>query len=306
MPKPRPLPPPFAAGPFATADARAIGISTGRLRASDLRSPLRGVRVPSSAGDSLLDGLTAYRAHMAEDEYFSHVTAARLYGIPLPRDLADSPAVHVSVAAPSHPPQVRGVVGHRLFVPIAPRIHRGLSVVAPGRTWTQLAATLRHGDLIVAGDYLVRRKRPLCTLAELAGAVASMGRARGVRAARLALAEIREGTDSPMETRLRLLIVWAGLPEPVIGHTVRNREGDFVATPDLCYVRERIAIEYEGSIHQSDARVFAEDIERRELLEEAGWLVIRVIKGHVFGNPHWLAERVRRALRERADLPPAR
>jgi len=109
-----------------------------------------------------------------------------------------------------------------------------------------------------------------------------------------------------METRLRLLLIVAGLPEPVIGNIVRNRDGDFVATPDLCYLRERIAIEYEGSIHQTDARVFAEDIERRELLEDAGWLVIRVIKGHIFDNPHWLAERVRRALRERAHLAPPR
>ena len=109
-----------------------------------------------------------------------------------------------------------------------------------------------------------------------------------------------------METRLRLLLIAAGLPEPIIGHTVKNTDGDFIATPDLCYLTERIAIEYEGSLHQTDAHVFAEDIERRELLEDAGWLVIRVIKGHIFDNPHWLAERVRRALCERADLAPIR
>ena len=36
-----------------------------------------------------------------------------------------------------------------------------------------------------------------------------------------------------METRLRMLLVAAGLREPIIGHTVKNRDGDFVATPDL-------------------------------------------------------------------------
>ena len=267
---------------------------------------MRGVRVPQPAEVSLFARLSSYRVHMVKGEYFSHVTAARLYEIPLPRAQETAPELHVSVHAPDFPPRVRGVIGHRLFVPIAPRFRRDFPVVSPARTWTQLAAVLDHDDLVAAGDHLVRRKKPWCTMAELASAVESMGPARGARAARRAIVDIRPGTDSPMETRLRLLLIAAGLPEPVIGNIVRNRDGDFVATPDLCYLRERIAIEYEGSIHQTDARVFAEDIERRELLEDAGWLVIRVIKGHIFDNPHWLAERVRRALRERAHLAPPR
>lgn len=243
---------------------------------------------------------------MAANEYFSHLTAASLYEIPLPSVLELRTEVHVTVQAPAFPPRVRGVSGHRLFVPIITGTRHGFAVISPAQTWTQLAAILNRDDVVVAGDHLVRRKRPWCTIAELEAAVASMGSARGARVARQALQDIRIGTDSPMETRLRLLLVAAGLPEPVIGHTVTDRNGDFVATPDLCYLQERIAIEYEGAIHQTDARVYAEDIERRELLEDAGWLVIRVIKGHVFTNPGWLVERVRRALRERANLAPVR
>ena len=304
MTPPRPLPDPFASAPFASTEARAAGISESRLRASDLFAPMRGVRVPQPAEDSLGARLLSYRVHMVLGEYFSHLTAARLYEIPLPRMQENTPSLHVSVHAPDFPPRVRGVIGHRLFVPITPRIRKGFPVISPARTWTQLAAILAYEDLVVAGDHLVRRKRPLCSLVELSAAVVSLGPARGARAARRAIVDIRPGTDSPMETRLRMLLVAAGLPEPIIGYTVKNRDGDFIATPDLCYVAERIAIEYEGSIHQTDAHVFAEDIERRELLEDAGWLVIRVIKGHIFDNPHWLAERVRRALRDRADLAP--
>jgi very-short-patch-repair endonuclease len=102
-----------------------------------------------------------------------------------------------------------------------------------------------------------------------------------------------------METRLRLLLIDAGLPEPVIGNTIFDWTGAFVGTPDLAYVAERIAIEYEGDGHRSDPAVFAEDIERRERMQEAGWYVIRVIKDHVFRKQAWLVDRVRRQLRER-------
>ncbi|MHC5797394.1 hypothetical protein ACVXZ4_14675 [Lacisediminihabitans sp. FW035] len=243
---------------------------------------------------------------MADDEFFSHITAAKLYGIPLPRHLEELPVLHVSVHEPAFPPRVRGVIGHRLSVPIAPRLHGSFRTVSPARTFTQLAAVLAHDDLVVAGDFLVRRKSPLCTMEELRAAVSSMGPARGARAARQALPEVRSGTDSPMETRTRLLIVRAMLPEPVIGYTVRDENADFIGTPDLAYVKERIAIEYQGSDHWTDPAVFADDIERRILFERAGWFVILVIADHVFRNPHWTAERIRVALRERADLSPLR
>jgi hypothetical protein len=304
MPKPAPLPVGFDGSHFATVDAIAAGITPARLRASDLTAPFRGVRTADSLEISLRSRLLAYRVHMADDEVFSHITAAQLYGVPLPSELERMSTIHVSVQFPSHPPQVRGVSGHRLWVPIAPRTKDGFRMISPARTFTQLAALLAHDDLVVAGDYLVRRRNPLCSMVELAAAVASMGAARGALAARLALPEIRSGTDSPMETRSRLLIVRAGLPEPVIHYEVHDQNGDFVGTPDLAYVKERIAIEYQGSEHWTDPRVFAEDVERRILFERAGWFVILILKNHIYTNPHWTAERIREALRDRANLQP--
>ena len=217
MPKRAPLPKKFTGVPFSAADARAVGFSASRLRASDLRAPIRGIREPLACEDSLEARIIRYAVHMADDEFFSHVTAAKLYGIPLPRQLEDLPTIQVSVHEPAFPPRLRGVVGHRLSVPIAPRTRKGIRMVSPSRTFTQLAAVLSHDDLVIAGDFPVGRKNPLCTLEELAAAVKSMGPARGVLAARIALPEVRQGTDSPMETRTRLMIACATLTEPVIG-----------------------------------------------------------------------------------------
>jgi very-short-patch-repair endonuclease len=103
-----------------------------------------------------------------------------------------------------------------------------------------------------------------------------------------------------METKLRLALVGSGLREPVIGHTITTPDGAFIGTPDLAYIPERIAIEYEGDGHRTDRRVFQGDIERRELMQEQDWYVIRVVSSHLYPNPAWLTNRVRQQLALRA------
>jgi hypothetical protein len=53
-----------------------------------------------------------------------------------------------------------------------------------------------------------------------------------------------------MESRLRLILVFGGLPRPVSQFVVRDRTGMFVARVDLVYPEQRLAIEYEGDHHR--------------------------------------------------------
>ncbi len=297
-----PLPESLRSEPFGFQDARELGVSAGRLRALDLESPFRGVRVHGLDWDNIEQVCRAYAVCLAPGQLLSHVTAARLYGIPLPLRLEQRRSI--DIWASEIQPRGRGIIGHR-SAPTPHLVLNGLPVTAPARVWVQLAPLLDRTSLVVAGDCLVRRKRPLSSLRELNDAVVTSAGVRGIRSLRSALADVRAGTDSPMETRLRLLLVGAGLPEPVIGNTILDRTGAFVGTPDLAYVRERIAIEYEGDVHRSDPRVFADDIERRERMQEADWYVIRVVKDHVYRTQASLIDRVRRQLRDRATRPPA-
>ena len=174
---------------------------------------------------------------------------------------------------------------------------RGLPVLPVEQVWIQLAAILTLDDLIVAGDFLTRRKSPLSSLAKLGEAVANAGTFPGVSRARSALVEIRPGTDSPMESKLRLLIVRAGLPEPVIGHTVYF-EGAFIGTPDLAYIRERIALDYDGKVHRATERAYLDDVERRNLFADAHWRYITVTKDNI-RVPRSLLARLERLLADR-------
>jgi hypothetical protein len=286
MRRPSPLPTELAGTPFTVAEAAAAGVGRQRLRASDLHAPFHGVR-SSSPLATPLDLARAYAARMPEQQFFSHVTAAQLWDFPMPRALERRMQLDVSVVAPSHPPQMQGVSSHRLSSGRWVVERGGLRVVTPAIAWAQLAGTLSVTDLIVAGDHLVRRKRPHSTMEQLR-AVASR------QILREALRSIRPCTDSPQETRLRLLLVAGGLPEPVVGYTVTTDAG-FVATPDLAYVDVKVAIEYLGSDHWTNPRVFADDIQRRELLQAAGWRVIEVIAADLTHASAALLARVVRA-----------
>ena len=75
------------------------------------------------------------------------------------------------------------------------------------------ARCLELVDLVVLGDGLVRQGH-ITAPALLKAARQHEG--PGAALARLAAGYVRPGVDSPMETRVRMLFVLAGFPEPVV------------------------------------------------------------------------------------------
>ncbi|MCU1527057.1 MAG: hypothetical protein JWP75_820 [Frondihabitans sp.] len=108
---------------------------------------------------------------------------------------------------------------------------------------------------------------------------------------REALELIRPKSRSPAETRLRLLIVHSGLPEPVLNYDATSASGEVLGCVDLAYPSRRIAIEYEGEHHFRDRAQDEKDIERRERFADAGWRTIRVTSEHML-HPNILVARV--------------
>lgn len=258
---------------FRVADARHAGASESRLRASDLDRSTHGVRVRMDVcpDDPLLRRCVGVAAALRAPFAFSHTTAALLFGLPLPRRHTAEGPLHIAVTG-THPRRAH-ILTHRVRT-LDLRAQRGLPVTSVERTWVDLARVLTEDELVVVGDHLVRRKAPQSTVAALSAAVESAVGRRGTVRARAALARVRPNTESPAETRLRLLIVDAGLPEPIVGHAVAH-EGYWVGTPDLAYPQHRIAIEYQGAVHREQAR-FEEDVFRLERFHDAAWSVLQV------------------------------
>ena len=144
--------------------------------------------------------------------------------------------------------------------------------------------------LVVAGDSLARKKR--ITIEGLILACDAY-RGRGARCARRAARLVRKGVDSPMESRLRLLLVLAGLPEPVVNVIIRSPDGHWSMRYDLCFRELKLIIEYDGRQHAESAAQWARDIERRELIDKLHYRLLLVTATGIYAHPLTTLDRVR-------------
>ena len=325
MPRPRELPAALGDA-FHIAEAVALGVSLERMRRADLVRPFSGIRLrggdPSEAIDSTDDftrqrrerqaAAIAYAPRLRAGQFFSHETAAALWGAPLPlvRD-SDGAAVggrlpvHVSVFGAAPLPRLDGVVGHRARVQTSSiRMRDGMAVSSPATVWASLG-TLRLYDLVAVGDHLCRKWREgigrpdvgraaIATREQLAASIRA-GRRVGAPRLRVALELVREDSWSARESRMRCILHDFGLPEPELNIDVFDDDGTFLGCLDLAYPRERVGVEYHGLMH-SDR--YAKDVERMARLRAAGWTLIEVTAA-LLRDESALVRRVRAALRSR-------
>ncbi|MFO7691158.1 MAG: hypothetical protein R6W83_11515 [Cryobacterium sp.] len=296
MHKRTPLPRDFEHGAFAVTQASAAGLSGKRQRSSDLEHPFWGVCAPVGSCETLRDRCRAFQQRMPPNAFFSHVTAALIYGMPLPWHLETDPRIHVTVLAPDRAVRVQGVVGHAVQECAGVRSVAGLPVLEPVATWIQLAGMLQLPDLVAAGDHLLREEFGLATHADIIARVARQTGSRGCRQLRDAAALIRPRSESRQETLLRLYLLDCGFPEPDTNLTIALPPGRPRARGDLVYLRYRVLVEYDGEQHRLDDAQFNRDAERLHDLRAAGWLVITVRKG---STPEWVRAAVAEALRSR-------
>ena len=92
-----------------------------------------------------------------------------------------------------------------------------------------------------------------------------------------------------METRLRLLLVLAGLPRPQVQVPLH----EVFARADLYYPESRLVIEYDGATHRES---LAADNRRQNRLIEAGYRVLRFTAADVFGEALAVVAIVRQAI----------
>jgi len=158
----------------------------------------------------------------------------------------------------------------------------------------EMACSLTVTDLVMAGDGLVRRQNPIMTMQSLGETILSWRGRRGYERAGQAFGLIRPRTDSPPETHLRLVLLGAGLDGLVVNHQVRTPWGSYYL--DLAYVKERVAVEYDGAIHVGDVRQMERDQTRRRWLEDQGWRIITVTMADLNRDRAGVIASVHRAL----------
>jgi hypothetical protein len=173
-------------------------------------------------------------------------------------------------------PRVAGVIAHTASLATGDtRVVRGVRVTTPARTCWDLSQWLPVAEAVVIVDRLL--KAELVTRLDLdsfaAARLEGVG-PRGVRRFRRVIGLSDGRAESPQESRLRVALVQAGLPQPVAQVEIFDEDG-LIARTDLAYPEWRIAMEYDGLWH-AGADQLHRDRRRLNRLQAAGWLVIHV------------------------------
>ncbi len=286
--------------PLTRADALRRGYTDKQLGGPRFQRLFQGVYLPAGEAVSVLQRARAALMIAPDGSYASHHTAAALWGaVPPP-----NAETHVCVPGTGATRSIRkGIVAHRADPRFAVVRHRGLLVAGPAAVFAQMAAVAPDlVELVVLGDSLVRTGR---TTPEELVEITRTWDGNGARRARRAASLVRKGVDSPMETRLRMLIVLAGFPEPVVNVIIRHDDGEWKIRLDLCYPHLKLIIEYDGWHHRLEQKQWTSDLRRREWLESRGWRIIVINSDAYYGEPLQTLHRIRTAMVDRgqAGLP---
>lgn len=162
-------------------------------------------------------------------------------------------------------------------------VAEGVTCTTAPFTWLMMAQWLELEELIILGDAMMRRQvlhEPvrLKDFEELVERVTRYAHShqrrapRGITKCRIALDLMAEGTDSVMETRLRLSLGQYGLPKPAVNMPVMLQHGRKVFL-DIAYADAKVDVEYDGRHH---AWQWEDDAQRRLHIEAAGWRYVQV------------------------------
>ena len=277
--------------PFTRAEALRAGIDDTQLAGPAYHRLFWGVHLSADVAPTLVLRALAALTISPPRAVVTHHTAARLWGGIPPA----SAEIHLTVPRP-HRPKVAGIRAHRPVQMPPSTTHRGLPVTSAERTFLDLGRWCDLVDLVVLGDSLVRAG--VTTPQRLVQAAATWDGTHR-RLLQRAASLVRERVDSPMETRLRMLLVLAGLPEPVVNIAVEDEHGRLRYRIDLSFPDQKLGIEFDGRHHVERPGQWENDLLRREDLEADGWTFVVVLGSQVYGDPAAVIARVASAMRTR-------
>lgn len=283
--------------PFSYAAAIAAGVSPSSLRGPNFRRIFRGVYVHASVPDHPLHWVVAALLVHPRGAFASHTSAASVHRVAVP----GVPEQHISVFEEKDRRRRSGIRNHVAPFDAPVVTAKGIRVSSPEQMFLELAGLLNLVDLVVAGDDLVRRLTTASALREFCAGSRHANATLALRAA----GYVRHGVDSPMETRLRMLIVLAGLPEPAVDHRILWADGRVRYRFDLSYPSLRILVEYDGRQHRDNLDQWDRDTERGDWFDHHEWMHVPVFSRGIYRRPDQTLARVLAALEARGctDLP---
>lgn len=284
------------AGPFTLQDAVRAGLGRGHLRGASWRRMGPGVFAWAGLPDSPELKIESARRRLPPEAVFSGLTAAWLHGL----DVEGCEPIEVTipkgngVSARSGIEIRRAALGPKEVVSV-----RGKRVTTVVRTLSDLCIRLSVTEAVVVTDMALHVG--LLRLDDLRALCVTRARSLGVAGLRRVVGFAEPAAESPMESRLRMVLVLSGLPRPQAQVPLHDSNGGFLGRPDLYYPSHRLGVEYDGGTHRTS---LVEDNRRQNRLLAAGIRLLRFTAGDVHHNPESVVTHVRGYLAGRPVSPP--
>ena len=196
-------------GPFTVAEAMQAGLTRRQLRSASWRRITTGLYVWAEVAESPTLVLAAACRRLPPGAAFSGRTAAWLHGL----DVPPCDPVEVTVPCASGVATRAGVRVRRSILGQSDVVvRRGLPATSILRTVFDLSRWLPFIEAVVAVDMALHRG--LVDRDRLRAHVAEHPPCGGLVQARRVVELAEPAAESPMESRLRILLVRGGLPRP--------------------------------------------------------------------------------------------
>lgn len=291
MPRRHLVPVALRAAPFTADEAAFAGVTRAQLRGSAYRRLGAGLYRWIVLEESPLLKLVAVAKRLPAGAAFSGWTAAWLHGL----DVKPCDPIEVTIPDPIGSGRRAGASIRRAALGANEILLRnGLPTTSALRTVLDLGGREPLIEGVVAADLFLHAG--LVSIADVRHYVAEHPGGKGIARLRLVVDLADAKAESPMETRLRLLLVLAGLPRPEVQVSIHDDRGRFLARPDLLYRAARLAVEYDGGNHRDR---LVDDDRRQNRLTAAGIQSLRFTAADVYGSPSLVAIQVRQALASR-------
>ncbi len=278
------------ARPFLGQEAIARGeLSAWELR-THYRSVYRNVYVPNSAVLTAADRARAAWLWCGGEATLIGRSAAAIYGT---KWIDAGLAAELCRLDRRHPPGIKV----RTYALSADDVRwvDDMRLTTPERTAFDIGRLHLPEKSVPILDAFVRATN--IKVADVVALADDRSGVKGRRRLRAALDLTDAGAESPQESRLRLILVRGRLPVPQTQICFTDDCGNVRIRVDMGWPEWKVAVEYDGEQHWTDARQRAWDIERLDIAESEGWAVVRV-SAAMMSRPNAVVERVATKLRQ--------
>ena len=234
--------------------------------------------------------LEAARLRLPKTAAFSGLTAAWLHGL----DVRPCDPIEATVPEDEGVSARSGLALRRSAFAKGDVVNlRNFRATSARRTIAEVCARLELIEGVSIADAAVHAG--LLKISELESWAAVHSGYRGIQKLRRVIGFVDPAAESPMESRLRMVLILGGLPRPKSQVTIRDRWGRALGRPDLYYEDVRLGIEYDGGTHRDS---ITDDNRRQNLLLNVGVRLLRFTAADVFHNPETVVRQVRTMLAE--------